>query len=575
MGEIGYPSISVRRSAAEGERRVVGNRDVERRIAADAGVAADDAVPDGRARTADRQSRRLRGGRGGGVDVIARDREDLAVLEVIREGGVVVARALGDVAGDRNVILAGDNERGVVGPGDRLRDREVGAIGEDAAIADADRADCADAVRRKAKEATVGVEAAAEGVGDRGIEDPDATVVLVDRERAVAAAELVGQRRRDHVEVRVHAAELEGLDLGGGVRRVRIGRIIDQVRDDQRARAARLDTAGAAGTGQVDCAGRDFTRTHINERHGVGTPRIAELKPTAADIGAKAGRRRVIGPDGGDDQAFVAENGVTRIRVQVTEDEVRPALLRQRTRTADDAGDRGEIEAGVAVISDVEIMPATARDCRRAGESRGGSHLADRELRGVIKAGDVGTRRDSRDPTDYLAHREHRHVAAVEVNRARTRSNRLKGRGGARSRRDDEVPLELDVSRGGQGIEADGRATEEVRRAGSARAPDRVGERREVDDELGDIGGKGRGTVRRPDPPLAGAGAEGSAEGASALEAAVIILEGKIRGRRQGEAVLGDERPAREARVTGIGVSLVPRIHHPQKIGPYFLYMDS
>ena len=310
MGEIGYPSISVRRRSAEGQRRIVGDRDVERRIAADAGVAADDAVPNGRACPTDIKNRRLRGGRGGRVDVITGDREDLAVLEVIREGGVVIAAALGDVAGDRNVILAGDNERGVVGPGDRLRDREVGAIGEDAAIADADRADCADAVRRKAKEATVGVEAAAEGVGDRGIEDPDATVVLVDRERAVAAAELVGQRRRDHVEVRVHAAELEGLDLGGGVRRVRVGRIIDQVRDDQRARAARLDTAGAAGTGQVDCAGRDFTRTHINESHAVGETRVAEFKPAAADIGAKASRRRVIGPDGGDDEAFVAEDRV-------------------------------------------------------------------------------------------------------------------------------------------------------------------------------------------------------------------------------------------------------------------------
>ena len=175
----------------------------------------------------------------------------------------------------------------------------------------------------------------------------------------------------------------------------------------------------------------------------------------------------------------------------------------------------------------------------------------------MIKACDVGAGRDSHDTTDHLAHREHRHVTAIEVNRARTRSNRLEGRGGARSRRDDEVALELDVSDGSRRIKSDGRAAEEVRRAANTRAPDRVGERGEVDGELGDIGGKGRGTVRRPDPPLAGADAEGSIESTGALEASVIILEGKIRGRRQGEAVLGDERPAREARVTGIGVSLV------------------
>ena len=91
LGERREASIGVRRSAAEGQRGVVGHRDIEGRVATDAGVTADDAVPDGRACSADIESRRLRGGRGGRVDVITGDGEDLAVLEVVREGGVVIA----------------------------------------------------------------------------------------------------------------------------------------------------------------------------------------------------------------------------------------------------------------------------------------------------------------------------------------------------------------------------------------------------------------------------------------------------------------------------------------------------
>ena len=90
LGERGGSGIGVGRSPAEGQRGVVGHRDIEGRVATDAGVPADDAIPDGRACPADIESRRLRGGRGGRVDVIAGDREDLTVLEVVREGGVVI-----------------------------------------------------------------------------------------------------------------------------------------------------------------------------------------------------------------------------------------------------------------------------------------------------------------------------------------------------------------------------------------------------------------------------------------------------------------------------------------------------
>ena len=116
LGQGGRTSIGIGRSSAEGQRRVVGDCDVERRVAADAGITADDAVPNGRAGAADGEGRRLRSGRGGGVHVIPRDGEDLAVLEVVRERGSVIARALGDIASDRNVILAGNDERGVIGP---------------------------------------------------------------------------------------------------------------------------------------------------------------------------------------------------------------------------------------------------------------------------------------------------------------------------------------------------------------------------------------------------------------------------------------------------------------------------
>ena len=49
LGERCEASIGVRRSAAEGQRGVVGHRDIEGRVATNAGVTADDAVPDGRA----------------------------------------------------------------------------------------------------------------------------------------------------------------------------------------------------------------------------------------------------------------------------------------------------------------------------------------------------------------------------------------------------------------------------------------------------------------------------------------------------------------------------------------------
>ena len=63
--------------------------------------------------------------------------------------------------------------------------------------------------------------------------------------------------------------------------------------------------------------------------------------------------------------------------------------------------------------------------------------------------------------------------------------------------------------------------------------------------------------MRRPDAPLAGAGAEGSAEGAGTLEASAVILEGEIGSRRQGIAVPGDERATREAGIAGIGIGLI------------------
>ena len=200
-------------------------------------------------------------------------------------------------------------------------------------------------------------------------------------------------------------------------------------------------------------------------------------------------------------------------------------------------------------------MPAAPRDRGRSG-GRGGDALAQGELCRGIETRDVGAVGDPGNAADDLADGEVRDVARGERDGVVVRDSR-KRRGGSRGRRDDEVTLDLDVGGGSDGIKSDGRTAEEVRRAAGARAPDRIGERREVEGELGDIGREGRSTVRRPDPPLAGAGAEGSAEGAGTLEASAVILEGEIGSRRQGIAVPGDERATREAGIAGIGIGLV------------------
>ena len=200
-------------------------------------------------------------------------------------------------------------------------------------------------------------------------------------------------------------------------------------------------------------------------------------------------------------------------------------------------------------------MPAAPRDRGRSG-GRGGDVLTQGELCRGVETCDVGAVRDPRNAADELADGEVRDVARGERDGGVVRDDRER-RGGTRGRRDDEVTLDLDVGGGSDGIKSDGRAAEEVGRAAGARAPNRVSERGEVDGELGDIGGEGRSPVRSPDSPLASTEAQGSAEGAGALEAAVIILEGKIGGRRQGIAVIGDERTAREARGPGIGIGLI------------------
>ena len=200
-------------------------------------------------------------------------------------------------------------------------------------------------------------------------------------------------------------------------------------------------------------------------------------------------------------------------------------------------------------------MPAAPRD-RGRSRGRGGDALAQGELRRGIETRDVGAVGDPGNAADDLADGEVRDVARGERDGGVVRDDRER-RGGTRGRRDDKVTLDLDVGGGSDGIKSDGRTAEEVGRAAGARAPDRIGERREVEGELGDIGREGRSTVRRPDAPLAGAGAEGSAEGAGTLEASAVILEGEIGSRRQGIAVPGDERATREAGIAGIGIGLV------------------
>ena len=123
-------------------------------------------------------------------------------------------------------------------------------------------------------------------------------------------------------------------------------------------------------------------------------------------------------------------------------------------------------------------MPAAPRDRGRSG-GRGGDALAQGELCRGIETRDVGAIGNPGNAADDLADGEVRDVARGERDGVVVRDSR-KRRGGSRGRRDDEVTLDLDVGGGSDGIKSDGRATEEVRRAAGARAPDRIGERREV-----------------------------------------------------------------------------------------------
>ena len=78
------------------------------------------------------------------------------------------------------------------------------------------------------------------------------------------------------------------------------------------------------------------------EAGGVTTARVAHLK-VAARVGAEARRERTGRTEGGDDEGFVTQDGITRIGIRVTENELTPTLLGQVAIAGDDAGDGDEI----------------------------------------------------------------------------------------------------------------------------------------------------------------------------------------------------------------------------------------
>ena len=78
------------------------------------------------------------------------------------------------------------------------------------------------------------------------------------------------------------------------------------------------------------------------EAGGVTSAWPAHLK-VAARVGAEARRGRTGRTDGGDDEGFVTQDGVTRVGIRVTENEHTPTLLGQVAIAGDDAGDGDEI----------------------------------------------------------------------------------------------------------------------------------------------------------------------------------------------------------------------------------------
>ena len=341
----------VDRGTGQLEDRAVGDRDAQaggsvgRRI-------RDLSVPDGlRARSTDVEDARV--GVVLPVDVVAVDRQDRSVFEVVRERAVIAAGEFVDVGVD----------------GDRIDARETGAR----VVIDEDRLGDGQARRIRREDGPVGHEDAAED----DIATQDHRAVAVDRESGAARDTGDGVGKAEAVTADVGA----DLETGGGTRL-------------QRDSVGSRGRGGAAGAGLEPHRGRrseaegttvDAGRTGVSVSAGQHPDALVRLVDAERLRGVRVGEDGRDGVEVGIDaaefqHAFVArtEGGQRGARVGV--DDVRQG---QRTRAA------GLDTAGTGGASDVD---RTGRDFARTSVGQGDGIAAARVTELEPAARDVGTK---------------------------------------------------------------------------------------------------------------------------------------------------------------------------------------
>ena len=524
------------------------------------GILRYGSVPKRRAEASEGDSLSGGGGSSGGVGECAVDGEQSTAFQVIGDSLSVVAGSLGHRAREGHGVQAAEDRGRVVIELDSLRNVERTAVGEDAAIGEADGADGTDAVSGEAEHAAAGEQAAAERIGRGRIEYPDATVILGHGEGSRASADFIGQLGGHDIHVGIRTAELEGLGLGGGVGTGSSGRIIGYIGQDERARTARVDAAGARGAGQDDLSGDGLAGAHVGERRRLAVERITDLEDAAGEVGTQIGRRGAGGADGGDHEVTITQDSLTGVSVQAGQEKGAPALLTERTVAADDAGDGREIETGVAVVCDDQVTPATGchrtvGDVRRGGVGASGRVLTDVDLGVGRDRRNVSAGRNTR-AGDQLTDGEVGGGSGSKADVGVAAKSQRQCRGGGRDG-DLEVTPDLQVGDRGARVQAERTAAEEVCGGGGV-APDRIGKAGPIDDETV-VGGREAGeAVSRLRAPSTGSGAERPVEGTAGFIDATPVLEEQVGIRRESRAVAaGDEGAAGDDRVTGVGVARV------------------
>ena len=553
-------SVGVR-STGHLEVSIRSQDEVELGHAAGRGVLTDRSVPERRAEASEVDALSRGGGSGREVSESAVDGQQSAAFQVIGESLRVVAGRLSHRTREGHGVLAAEDRRGVVGQQNGLGGAERATVGEDAAVAEGDAAvGGADAVGGEAEHAATSGQGAGEGIGRGRIEHPDATVILGHTEGSRASADFIGQHGGDHVHVGVRAAELEGLGLSGDVRAGSISRAVQHVGQDEGARTTGVDTTGTGRASQDDLTGDGLTRAHVSERRSLAVERVAYLEHASGEVGTQVGRRGAGGADGGDHEVTVAEDGLAGVSVQTGQEKRAPALLTERTITADDAGDGREIETGIAVVCDDQVTPATGShrtigDGDRSNVRAGGRVLAEVELGVGRDRGNIGAGRNV-GAGDHLADREVGGRAGSEADVGVAAESQRQSRGGGRDG-DLEVAPDLEVGDRGARVQAERTAAEEVSRAGGI-TPDRIGQTGPIDDET-IVGGREAGeTDGRLRAPLPSPGAERPVESTAGFINATPVLEEEVGIRREtGAVAAGDEGAAGDDGIAGVAVSRV------------------